>query len=459
VRANYVIDHAVANIIIPSAHRAMIAARPENKRRVFELQARALMSYARKGTLDHADATDALQAMADESGLTTQIGQDEIQAIMADAADDRSADDEIINGHSIVSSKQPDAPPFEMFDAGDWEGVPIEPRRWTVRDRIPAGEPGIISGDGGTGKTKLMLQLCVAVGAEQPDWIGGIVETHGPAMIFSPEEKLKEMHRRVADIIEHRGLSFSSLRKRVYFIDPKDDAVLATGDEHKGTVTPTRGLLRLEKSVEMIRPALLIIENAADVYAGNENNRTLVARFVRKHLGNLAQINGAAVGLIQHPSVSGLQDGTGRSGTTGWNNSGRWRLNFTKIKSPDNEGARELEVVKSNYGPQGERVLVRWERGVFVPEGSGMTVERAAAEAAAEEAFLRCLDERAAQGINATAATGTTYAPSQFENMRAAHGNKKRALTLAMERLLSAGRIKVEETGPPSKRRTRLVRA
>src|SRR5262249_54197850 len=53
----------------------------------------------------------------------------------------------------------PEIAPFETFDAGDWEDVPLEPRRWIVHHRIPAGKPGIMSGDGGSGKTKLMLQL------------------------------------------------------------------------------------------------------------------------------------------------------------------------------------------------------------------------------------------------------------------------------------------------------------
>ena len=74
----------------------------------------------------------------------------------------------------IQEPPPPEITPFETFDAGDWEGMPIEPRRWIVHHRIHAGEPGIMSGDGGTGKTKLMLQLAVAVGAELPDWIGGI---------------------------------------------------------------------------------------------------------------------------------------------------------------------------------------------------------------------------------------------------------------------------------------------
>jgi hypothetical protein len=53
--------------------------------------------------------------------------------------------------------------PFKTFDASQWEGVPIEPRRWIAENRIPVGEPGIMSGDGGTGKTKLALQLAVSI--------------------------------------------------------------------------------------------------------------------------------------------------------------------------------------------------------------------------------------------------------------------------------------------------------
>jgi hypothetical protein len=70
----------------------------------------------------------------------------------------------LVNGAAGKFAKPAPEPitPFETFDAGNWEGVGIAPRRWTILNRIPAGEPGIISGDGGTGKTLLMLQACVA---------------------------------------------------------------------------------------------------------------------------------------------------------------------------------------------------------------------------------------------------------------------------------------------------------
>jgi hypothetical protein len=72
----------------------------------------------------------------------------------------------------------------------------------------------------------------------------------------------------------------------LHFICDEDEVVLATAEDHKGIVTPTRSLLRLEKTVGLTKPALMIIENTADVYAGNESNRALVTRFVPKHGGS-----------------------------------------------------------------------------------------------------------------------------------------------------------------------------
>jgi RecA-family ATPase len=170
--------------------------------------------------------------------------------------------------------------PLETFDASQWEGVPIPPRRWIAFNRIPQGEPGIMSGDGGTGKTKLALQLGVSIAAGLRDWIGGVVDAEGPVIVYSAEEKLTEMHRRIVDILESRGLSFGDLQSRLRFICDYDDPVLGACGGRNGVVQPTMSLCRLEKTVQAVRPAMVIVENAADVYNGSEIDRTNVTRFM-----------------------------------------------------------------------------------------------------------------------------------------------------------------------------------
>ena len=363
-------------------------------------------------------------------------------------------DDVPMNGATAANEqRQGRAPaeilPFETFDASQWEGVPIETRRWIAHNRIPVGEPGIMSGDGGTGKTKLALQLAAAIPAGLRDWIGGVVDAEGQVIIFSAEEKLKEMHRRTSDVIEHRGLSFGDLRGGLQFICDHDDAVLGAVDRN-GVVQPTMSLLRLEKTVAAIRPALVIIENAADVYSGNESDRPNVTRFMRSLLGRLTVPCESTVMLIQHPSVSGLNDGTGRSGSTGWNNSGRWRCNFTKIK--DSDDLRQLEIVKNNYGPTGEKIALRWERGVFVPENAAAASPyRAAAESKVDDTFLQLLDKATAQGRAVRPSPGAGYAPSTFADDPDAGGIKSKAFAAAMDRLFKAAKIVTKENARGSK--------
>jgi RecA-family ATPase len=311
-----------------------------------------------------------------------------------------------------------------------------------------------MSGDGGTGKTKLALQLGAAVSAELPDWVGGVVETHGPVLVFSAEEKLKEMHRRMRDVLEHRTLSFKDLRGRLHFICDHSDTVLGAVDRN-GIVQPTMSLLRLEKTVELIRPALVVVENAAEVYSGNESDRPNVTRFVRSLLGRLTAPCESTVMLIQHPSVSGLNDGTGRSGSTGWNNAGRWRNNFTTIK--DDDGLRQLEVAKNNYGPKGEKVRLRWERGVFVPESSASAPRQSAAQNKVDQLFIQLLEQRNAQGRPVTPNKATGYAPKELAAMPAAEGTTPEAFAKAMERLIEANRILVETSGSPTRQRQRLL--
>jgi hypothetical protein len=90
--------------------------------------------------------------------------------------------------------------------------------------------------------------------------------------MLSAEEKLKGMHRRVGCILTHLGLSF---RDVPHLHDP-DDVTLATVDRN-GLVAPSLSLLRLEKTVEKIRPAFVLVENAAEVHPANEIARPPVA--------------------------------------------------------------------------------------------------------------------------------------------------------------------------------------
>jgi RecA-family ATPase len=310
----------------------------------------------------------------------------------------------------------------------------------------------LLQGDGAAGKTTIALQLCVAVNSGL-DWLGALIEEPGPSIFLSGEEDHDELHRRLAAIAEHRGLDFRDLSQMHLLGMPGQDVTL--GALMGAAIKPTPMFIRLEQAVCDIRPKLLVIEAAADVFGGNENDRGHVRQFISL-LRRLPQKADTAVMLLQHPSLTGMSTGTGNSGSTHWSNAVRSRLYFSKPKAngSDDPALRQLEVMKANYGPAGEIVKLRWQQGVFVPNTGASPLERAQAE----DIFLQCLRQRRHQGIEVVPTTGRGYAPAEFERMPEAKGLTKKGLADAMEGLLSVNRIRVDVVGgPPSKRKRALI--
>jgi RecA-family ATPase len=396
--------------------------------------------------------TDAIQHLAWANGFD-DLASAELIARAAKAADNAQ---DIARNDSAKGSA--DIPALDFLKPSDWEGQPVPERLWLVPQRIPLGAVTILSGDGAAGKTTIALQLVEATAAGS-DWLDSVIEHQGPAVFMTGEEDSDEIHRRFVAICRHRGKLLSDLTDIDLLCLPDEDAVLGAVD-HKGQVKATPLYNALLAYVIKRRPALIVIEAAADTFSGNENDRTQARQYIAL-LRRLALRSGAAVVLIAHPSLTGLTSGSGTSGSTAWNNSARSRLYFRAAKKSedDDPDLRELEVKKSNYGPAGEIVRLRWQCGAFVLASKAVTPERMAAEREIEEKYLRCLDTAHAVGHDlSTSPNASNYAPKVFVKMPLGSGVSEKAFAAAQERLLMAGRIEIRTDGPPSKRRKRFYR-
>jgi RecA-family ATPase len=399
------------------------------------------------------EASDRLWHTAECFGLLSEFGEDTIQAELVAASEDRTRNDEL-DAKALETEREAELSALPVKLASTWQGVEVKPQRWLVKHRVPMRKVTLLNGDGAAGKTTIMLQLCASTDVDT-EWLGAMIEEPGPG-----EEEEDEIHRRMAREVEHRGLEFSALRRFHYLCMPHEDVTLGAPNAN-GVIQPTKMFDRLREATCDIRPKLLAVEAAADVFAGNENNRTQVKQFMAM-LGRLALEADTAILLAQHPSLSGINAESGMSGSTQWNNAARSRLYFTACKMPDDgqSDVRELRVMKSNYGPPGEIVRLRWRNGVFVPLTSPSVIERAAAEAAADAVFLACLDARRAQGMEVVPTAGRGYAPADFAGMAQAKGYSNKALAQAMARLLNAGKIRHAVVGgPPSRPKKALIRA
>lgn len=362
------------------------------------------------------------------------------------------------------TARAPRLPELPFIDAADFAGQDVQPRRWLVPNRIPLGVPTLLSGDGASGKTTIALQLAAAT-VRIGSWLNAPIDHPGPVMFISAEEDRDEIHRRLAAITDHHRIGFEELAGLHVLGTPGEDTLLSAVDR-SNVIRPTPLFLALERRAAEVRPVLVVIEAAADVFGGNENDRAQVRQFIALLRRLCLAAGGAAVVLIAHPSLTGLSTGSGLSGSTAWSNSVRSRLYFARPKSRTGEplddeapdDVRELCVLKSNYGPAGEVVRTRWERGVFVPLGAVSTMERVAAEADAESAYLDCLDAAGSQGLDVYPSPGRGFAPKVFASMPQARGINWRGLENAQGRLLAAARIHVVAFGPPSRGKKRVER-
>jgi len=387
----------------------------------------------------------------------------------AQYASDAAPDTEIalaiapLAAQAVSEGGEPSSPsssgaPLPFINILEWYGRPVPDREWCVLYRIPMRNVTLFSGEGAIGKSIVSLQLSVAHALGR-DWLGSMPE-FGPALVVCCEDDANEIHRRLSVILDHYGASFADLKNLHVMSLAGQDALLATPDR-KGLIKSTKLFDRLNQAACNIKPKLIVIDNSADVFAGNENDRAQVRQFITV-LRDLAITADAGVLLTSHPSLTGMNSGTGLSGSTAWNASVRSRLwmrraTTEKDEEPDPE-LRVIEVMKSNYGPIGETITVRWKDGVFVPAAAMGTFEKAAAERAAEELFLKLLGRFQDQGRNVSdKKTANNYAPAMFATDPDGKGRHK-DLADAMGRLFAAGKIKMETYGRPSRPFNRMVR-
>lgn len=364
-----------------------------------------------------------------------------------------------MNNWDADLARAPLAAGSTLFAASELAGRDVPPRDWLVPGLVPAGNVTLLGGPAGCGKSLLALQLAVGVVAGCP-WVGNETAAGG-CLYLSCEDEREELHRRLVAIVHDLGTDLGDLDRLSLWPLAGEDAILAAPNPKEfGKMRALPRFTELEAAVRSLRPALLVIDTLADVFGGDENRRAEARGFIAL-LRGLAMRSECAVVVLSHPSVAGMASGSGLSGSTAWEASVRSRLFLERVtengQEPDPD-ARRLSVKKLNYGRAGGEIALRYEGGVFRPAGGSVSsIDRAAADTRAERVFLELLREFAAQGRDVSSKFGHGYAPTMMADDPHAEGIRKEGFKRAMARLFASGKIVVEEIGPPSRRRQRII--
>ncbi len=245
----------------------------------------------------------------------------------------------------------------------EWIGRPPK-REWIIEDWLPKGYVTALYGDGGVGKTLLAQQLVTAIATGRP-WMSLTIQRRKVYALMC-EDDSDELWRRQDHINQAEGITMKHLTQVKMVSRVGMDNLLMTFDgQDSGALTPFFHMLLAD--ILAFKAEVIVLDTAADLFGGNENNRTQVRQFIQNACARIARESAGAVLLSAHPSDSGISRGTGTGGSTAWSNTVRSRWYLTHVNSEDAlPFERLLSRKKSNYSATKDDISLVWESGVLM---------------------------------------------------------------------------------------------
>lgn len=345
----------------------------------------------------------------------------------------------------------------------DWHGLAgkVPPRRQWVEEHWLPYDPALLAGKGGAGKTLVAEQMATS-------WASGrgfleAVSRPMTVLMWACEDDHDELWRRQAAICQWLGIDIAALAGRLWIVPRRGHENTLFAPVY-GRPQWTPQYRQLREQANDLKADVLILDNTAQTFAGDENSRHDVTAFVNGMAGLRLDAPFAPL-LLAHPPKA---EGSEYSGSTAWENAvrTRWFLGPTlpDVKLADDldpdPSIRYLARRKANYSAQDWRRL-RYTDGVLVPEATadGSRYDNKARQAIAEAVLLKGLRE--VLRLNLEAVPGSTsrdYLPSRLAELKLAEGHSKRELAEALARCICDGRVVIEQVRSSGRHPRKVLR-
>lgn len=286
-------------------------------------------------------------------------------------------DDPPIEAYAAEDVPRGTQPPKETprAPAIDWDDLSTKTppeRSWAIKHWLGMGHVTLIAGSGGTGKTSIVQAAgsCIAIAR---DYLGEIGLAR-KVLMWATEDDETELWRRQLAIAQWLNVPLSDFAGKFYAhsYDGQQVEIAATIDQRR--IFPTEHYKMLCEQIGDYKAEVIILDNVARLFAGNENDRHQVTSFVAL-LAAAAKPTGASILLLGHP---GKALGSEYSGSTAWEGAvrARWYLGYKlpadakdddEASAPAEDGARFLSKRKANYSPMDWR-RITYQNGVMVPD-------------------------------------------------------------------------------------------
>ena len=253
-----------------------------------------------------------------------------------------------------------------------WDDIAEVERQWLIPNWLPANTATMFTGQGGTGKSWLTLQVACEIAShssggawrkpnaeiQKPSEYDDSTENAPKHIVFATyEDEPAEIKRRLKalcysfDWIESER---KTIEQHLHIVDMRGiGSVWGPGLEKHISVTgellPAGEELR--KVCQDKNARLLILDPLSGAFGGNENDRTAVYDFVSAFRGWGDEQNCAML-IVGHLPKSSEGRASGFSGSTAWEASVRsmWMLSKVEHGKEDNSNCYfALQHTKSNY--------------------------------------------------------------------------------------------------------------
>ena len=347
---------------------------------------------------------------------------------------------------------------LRIINPVELEFTPVPEREWVVTDWLPVGSVTALYGDGGVGKTLLAQQLMTSCASGTP-WCG-MTTMRCKSLALLCEDDEPELHRRQVKMCAAFGIPLGDLGDMQWISGVGQDNALATfTPDCRMHETPLYA--DLSAAAIKLGVRLVVLDTAADVFAGNENDRHQVRMFLGL-LSRLAMRIQGAVLLNAHPSRTGLSTGNLDGGSTAWSNTVRSRWSLARQQGDEEQpdtAERVLTRRKANYASIGDIIKLRWVNGIYVPVTPEGGIAGAVHRAAAEMVFLELLGRAEAQGQRVSdSPKAGNYAAKRFAQRPDSHGYTAKDFERAMGALFASRQIAMATYGRAGDARQQIVR-
>lgn len=329
-------------------------------------------------------------------------------------------------------------------------------REWVMPYWIPAAHVTLLSGKGGIGKSLLAQHLGTAIAAGV-DYIENLAPRR--VLMWAAEDDMEELWRRQINISMYLGAPLENLGNFRLRSCVGSDVTLAAPIFNALTRTPM--LEELKQEANDFKSELVILDNIARMFGGNENDRHQVTTFLA---WLQSACEPAAVLLLGHPAKAA---GSEFSGSSAWEGAVRARLYFSD-RPPDQEeegggdqsidpAVRYLARRKANYSELDMRKF-NLREGTLVPESVPRRVGKGQLSGDfCRDIVLRAVRKLAEKEIYGTSSTASpTYLPRVAKQYGLLESATEGAFGAAMRQLIMDGGLRTCAVGSYSNRTPKM---